>query len=322
MAMVQSVRGEMAVQALGATLMHEHIFVCSPEINRNYPQTWGDEGARVEDAARQLRALKSKGIDSIVDMTVLGLGRDVRRIRTIAESVDLNILVATGIYVCSELPPFFQSRTSGGTADPPAVMVDMFVADIETGIGGTPIRAAVIKCATDHRGLTPPAELCLRAAARAHIRTGAPISTHSDALQRGGIEQQRILEAEGVNLSRVLIGHCGDTTDLEYLERLIGKGSYIGMDRFGIDALLSFEKRVDTVVRLCEKGYAGCIMLSHDTACHIDWIPEERREKAAPNWNYLHISRDVLPALKRRGVSDAQIRMMLIENPKRFFTRL
>jgi phosphotriesterase-related protein len=200
-------------------------------------------------------------------------------------------------------------------------MVDMFSADIETGIAGTPVRAAVIKCATDSRGLTPAAELCLRAAARAHIRTGAPISTHSDAVRRGGFDQQRIFEEEGVDLSRVIIGHCGDTTDMDYLEKLMEKGSFIGMDRFGIDALLSFEKRVDTVARLCQRGYAGHVMLSHDTACLIDWMPEEKRKKSAPNWHYLHISRDVLPALRLRGVSDAQIRKMLIENPRHFFTR-
>lgn len=320
-ATVQSVRGEMAVSALGATLMHEHIFVLSTEIHRNYPETWGDEDARVADAVRQLRALKREGFDSIVDMTVLGLGRDISRIRRIAHSVDINILVATGIYACNELPAFFQNRTSAGAADSPDLMVEMFVADIETGIAGTPVRAAVIKCATGSRGLTPAAELCLRAAARAHIRTGAPLSTHSDAPRRGGFEQQRIFEDEGVDLSRVIIGHCGDTTDLDYLEKLLERGSFIGMDRFGIDALLPFGKRVETVARLCQKGYAGQILLSHDTACHIDWVPEEKRRKAAPNWHYLHIGRDVLPALRQRGVSDAQIRTMLIENPGRFFTR-
>jgi len=320
MSKVNTVRGEVDVSALGQTLMHEHIFVLSAEINRNYPETWGDEDLRVQNAVGQLCALKSKGIDSIVDMTVLGLGRHVPRIRRIAAEVDLNILVATGIYICNDLPYFFRSRDPGARSDPPKTMVDMFVRDIEEGIADTGVRAAILKCATDFHGVTPAAERCLRAVARAHLRTGAPISTHTDAGTRDGLDQQRIFEQEGVDLSRVILGHSGDTTDLEYLETLIEKGSFIGMDRFGIDPILSFEKRVDTVARLCRKGYAGNMILSHDAACYLDWIPEEEMKKKTPNWHFLHISNDVLPALKARGVSDRQIETMLVDNPRRIFS--
>jgi len=321
MAKVYSVRDVIDTSELGVTLMHEHIFVLSPEINQNYPETWGDEDARIHDAIRQLDDLKASGVDSIVDMTVLGLGRSIHRIRRIADRVGLNILVATGIYACSELPPYFQSGTAASRTDPPKTMVDMFVRDIRTGIAGTPVRAAVLKCATDSRGLTPVAECCIRAVARAQRKTGVPISTHTDARQQGGLQQQSILKEEGVDLSQVIIGHSGDTTDLDYLERLIEKGSFIGLDRFGIDAVLSFEKRVDTVARLCRKGYAENIVLSHDTACYIDWIPEGKRKRTASNWHFLHICSDVLPALKARGVTDAQIHTMLVDNPRRIFTR-
>jgi len=321
MAKVYSVRDVIDTSELGVTLMHEHIFVLSPEINQNYPETWGDEDARIHDAIRQLDDLKASGVDSIVDMTVLGLGRSIHRIRRIADRVGLNILVATGIYACSELPPYFQSGIAVSRTDPPKTMVDMFVRDIRTGIAGTPVRAAVLKCATDSRGLTPVAECCIRAVARAQRKTGVPISTHTDARQQGGLQQQSILKEEGVDLSQVIIGHSGDTTDLDYLERLIEKGSFIGLDRFGIDAVLSFEKRVDTVARLCRKGYAENIVLSHDTACYIDWIPEGKRKRTASNWHFLHICSDVLPALKARGVTDAQIHTMLVDNPRRIFTR-
>ncbi len=318
MARVSTVRGDIDSAALGATLMHEHVFVLSPEINQNYPETWGDENSRVEDAVRQLRLLKSGGIDSIVDMTVLGLGRYLPRIRRIADRVDLHILVATGMMACGELPAFFRSRRAWSRTRPPRDLVDMFVGDIRAGIGGTGIRAAVVKCATDSRGLTPAAECVLRAAARAHRDTGAPLSTHTDARKQGGIEQQRIFEEEGVDLSRVCIGHSGDTADLEYLQRLIDKGSLLGMDRFGMDALLPFDRRVDTVARLCARGYADRMVLSHDAACYIDWLPEGAPQRSAPNWHFLHICRDVLPALAERGVSASQIRTMLVENPRRF----
>jgi hypothetical protein len=183
-------------------------------------------------------------------------------------------------------------------------MVDMFVRDIEEGIAGTGVRAAMLKCATDEPGVTPGVERVLRAVAQAHRQTGVPISTHTHAqFTRRGLEQQRIFEEEGVDLSRVVIGHSGDTTDIEYLEELIARGSYLGMDRFGIDTLLPFEDRVRPWPQLCERGHADKMVLSHDAACFNDWIPE-RAAPAFPNWHYLHIHNDVIPALRARGVTD------------------
>ena len=118
----------------------------------------------------------------------------------------------------------------------------------------------------------------------------------------------------------MIIGHSGDTTDLDYLEKLIAKGSYIGMDRFGIDTILSFEDRVGTVARMCERGHAGKMVLSHDAACFSDWLPEAVYTMM-PNWHYLHIHNDVIPALKQRGVTDDQISTMLVDNPRKIFER-
>ena len=125
-------------------------------------------------------------------------------------------------------------------------MVEMFVRDITEGIAGTGVKAAILKCATDEPGLTPGVERVLRAVAVAHRATGVPISTHTHARTRRGLEQQRVFAEEGVDLGRVIIGHSGDTTDLDYLKELIAAGSYIGMDRFGLDNILGFEHRVDT----------------------------------------------------------------------------
>jgi phosphotriesterase-related protein len=167
--------------------------------------------------------------------------------------------------------------------------------------------------------VTPGVERVLRAVAKAHRETGVPISTHAHVRNRCGLEQQRIFEEEGVNLARVIIGHCGDTTDVEYLEELMEKGSFIGMDRFGIDTILPFKRRVDTVAGLCRKGYAGKIVLSQDAACYNDNYPEQSPVKAVPNWHYLHVLNDVVPALKDCGVTDEQISVMLVHNPRRIF---
>ena len=115
------------------------------------------------------------------------------------------------------------------------------------------------------------------------------------------------------------MGHSGDSTDDGYLTRLADAGCLLGMDRFGLDVLLDFEQRVDTVARLVERGYAEHLVLSHDASCHIDWFPPGEVAAAAPNWHYQHITDDVLPALRERGVTGAQIRTMLVDNPRRYF---
>jgi phosphotriesterase-related protein len=318
---IQTVRGSLDTASLGRTLMHEHVFVLSTEIMQNYPEDWGDEEQRVEDAIARLNELKSVGVDTIVDLTVTGLGRYIPRIQRIAAATDLNIVVATGLYTYNDVPHYFHFRGPGTLLDGPELMVDMFVRDITEGIADTGVKAAILKCATDEPGVTPGVERVLRAVARAHRETGVPISTHTHAGTRRGLEQQRIFAEEGVDLSRVVIGHSGDTTDVGYLEELIAAGSYIGMDRFGIDVILPFEERVDIVARMCERGHADKMVLSHDAACHNDWLDDDVLAQVTPRWNYLHITHDVIPALKERGVTDEQLHQMLVENPRSIFER-
>lgn len=318
--MVETARGPIPADQLGRVLVHEHVFILSPEIVQNYPEEWGDEDERVADAVRRLTELKQAGIDTIIDPTALGLGRYIPRIAKLAEQIELNIVVATGIYTFDVLPHYFGRRLPGTGPDGTDPMVNMFVRDITQGIADTGIKAGVIKCATDRAGMTPDVERVLRACAQTHRLTGVPITTHTNAALKRGLEQQAIFEEEGVDLSRVIIGHCGDTDDLDYLGEVLGKGSILGMDRFGIDGYLSTEKRVGVVAELCRRGHADQLVLSHDCSCYLDWIPGEIPPPSMPNWHYLHISRDVLPMLRAAGVTEAQIDQMLVHNPRRFLT--
>lgn len=312
--------GAIATSDLGVTLMHEHVFIMTTEVLENYPESWGDGAKREADAVRRLNELKSRGVDTIVDLTVLGLGRYLPRIARIAEQTDLNIVVATGLYTFNDLPMYFHYRGPGTALDGPEIMTEMFVRDIQHGIADTGIKAAILKCATDEPGVTPGVERVLRAVAQAHRQTGVPISTHTHAASRRGLEQQAIFTDEGVDLSRVVIGHSGDTTDLAYLEELVANGSYLGMDRFGVDVYLGFEERVNTVAAMCERGHADRMVLSHDAACYFDALPEKTLPLVMPNWHYLHIHDDVIPALKQRGVTDEQLTTMLVDNPRRIFS--
>lgn len=318
---VSTARGSIDTGALGVTLMHEHVFIMTTEIAQNYPDGWGDGARREADAITRLNELKDRGVDTIVDLTVVGLGRYIPRIARIAAATELNIVVATGLYTYNDLPMYFHYLGPGAPLGGPEPMVDMFVRDITVGIADTGVKAAILKCATDEPGVTPGVERVLRAVAQAHRETGVPISTHTHAASRRGLEQQAIFAQEGVDLSRVVIGHSGDTTDIGYLEELIANGSYIGMDRFGVDAFLSTEERVKTVATMCERGHADKMVLSHDASCYFDALPEATLPVALPNWHYLHIHDDVVPALKDRGVTDEQLTTMLVDNPRRIFAQ-
>jgi phosphotriesterase-related protein len=313
MPQVETLRGPIDSAELGFTLMHEHVFVLSPGVPESFPSAWNEE-QELASAREKLRELVDLGVRTIVDLTVLGLGRDIPRLQKVAADIPLNIIVASGLYAYSddELPRFFRNRDVD-------VMTELFVGDITEGIQGTDVKAAVLKCATDEQGVTPGVENILRAVARAHRRTGVPISTHTHAGTHRGLEQQEIFEQEGVDLGRVIIGHSGDSEDLDYLQELIKRGSYIGMDRFGIDLYLTTEKRVATIARLCELGHADRMVLSHDASCYIDWFPAELITSTVPNWHFRHISEDVLPALRSAGVNEDQIRQMTVENPRRIF---
>jgi len=316
MGQVNTVRGPVDAGALGRTLMHEHVFVRSPEVASNWPTGW-DPTTRVPEAVERLQELKAAGIDTIVDLTVVGLGRDIELVQEVAAQVELNIVVATGLYTYNELPHYFDYRSAAFRPSHVDILDDFFLHDIEEGIAGSGVRPGILKCATDEPGLTPGVERVLRAVARVHRHSGLPISTHTHVGTRRGLDQQRVFTEEGVDLSRVVVGHSGDSTDLDYLRTLLEAGSTLGMDRFGVDAYCPTPERVETVAHLCDEGFAPAMVLSHDAGCHMDWFDDDFLQAAQPNWNFLHISRDVLPAMRQRGVSERHIEAMLVDNPRR-----
>ena len=325
MATVETVRGPVQVADLGPTLMHEHVFVLSTEHMQNYGDgLWWDEEARVADAVGKLRALRSKGIMTIVDPTVWGLGRYVPRIQRIAEQVDLNIVVAAGLYAYEELPQQYHYRGPGLVMDMPEPMVTDFTRDIVEGIGATGVKAALLKCCVDAAGLTPGVERIARAVARTHAETGAPITVHTSGAAQSGRLAVDLFRKEGADLAKVVVGHAGDSNDLNYLMELADSGATLGMDRFGLDLFNPTPNRVATIAALAERGYADRMVLAHDANCYIDYFGaghDEVRAAAAPNWHYTHISDDVLPALRDAGVTEAQIDQMLVDNPRRYFSR-
>jgi phosphotriesterase-related protein len=309
MAVVNSVGGVLDTADLGMTLSHEHLVVRREAVYLQFPHLY-DEAREIERAVSQVRLAQERGVKTIFDPSVLGLGRDVRFMARIVELTGIQVIAATGAYTHGELPVPLDSR-------PVEQVAELFIRDITDGIQATDIKAAFLKCAIDHDGMTSGVEKAIRAVAYAHRATGTPIMVHTSPANRSGDLVQDLLVHEGVELGNVIIAHSGDTDDVDYLERLALRGSYLGMDRYGLDDVLPTERRNEAVVEMCRRGYAGKLLLSHDHPCTYDRYEPEVSAKRG-NWNWAHLFDNVIPALRNRGVSQAAVDLMMVENPRRW----
>lgn len=318
MTTVQAVTGPIDSSELGHTLVHEHVFVLNTEYKENYLTDW-DEQERIDDAVQKLTDLKAVGIDTIMDPTVMGLGRYIPRIQKIAARVELNIIVGTGLYTYNDVPHQFEHQGPGLLVDIPEPLTEMFIKDITEGIADTGVRAGLLKCAIEEPGLTPGVERVMRAVGQAHAQTGTPITVHTNPHTESGLVAQRVLKEEGADLSKVIIGHSGDSNDLDYLCKVADAGSMLGMDRFGLDMFNPMQERIGTIVELVRRGYVESLTLAHDANCYIDYFSPEAKHEAAPDWHFRHISEDVIPALLEAGLTEADVETILVANPRRHF---
>ncbi len=237
----------------------------------------------------------------------------MRRTARVAEGSGVNIMAATGVYAKAEMPGYFLLHLP---LEGPTFIEDFYVREIEEGIGKTGIRAAILKCVIDRPGLTGDVELLVRATARAQVRTGVPIATHTLPELETGLLQVGIFQEERVDLERVIIGHSDETTDLDYLQRLLDTGVYLGMDRFGIYRVVTLEEKVATVAALCARGYASRMVLSHDANLGGD----VRAEFSYEEFRFGHIPEVILPALLEAGVPQSDIDLMTRDNPAAIFS--
>jgi phosphotriesterase-related protein len=317
---VQTFRGAVDATRLGRTLIHEHIFVGDAELDLNFPHPEWDEAAFADRAVEALDRVWDLGIRTVVDLTVLGLGRDVGRVAEVARRTRVNLVASTGYYTTDVLPPFFHTHGPGRLVDGPDPLVELFVRDIEQGIAGTGVRAAMLKVATDRAGLTPDVERVLTAAAVAQQQTGIPITTHTHAPSQSGREQLAYFRKLSVDPGRLIIGHCGDSEDIDYLRELMDAGCTIGMDRFGMEHVLPDDRRIATVQRLLRLGYADRMVLSHDAAIFSRMTPPSWRAEHTPHWHLENLSRRVVPRLLEAGVTEDDIDQLMVGNPARLLS--
>ena len=305
---VETATGPIDADRLGFTLGHEHVLIGAGGIKENFPFLFDNDRTR-RRIVRELTEAKAGGIDTIIDLTTVDLGRDVELFAEVSRASRMQIVVTTGFWLT--LPLIFRDRS-------PDFFASLFVHEIEHGITGTGIKPGIIKASSDVEGVTPEGEAVLRGAARACKATGVPISTHQWAPDRIGARQVEVLLEERVDTSRVCIGHSADTTDVEYLTGLLEQGVFLSMDRYpGRDERPDWRARNATVQALVERGFADRLMLGHDYAPGPVFAGEEPTEENDPT-TYLFLSRTAIPALRQAGVNEDAIHAMTVEAPRRF----
>ncbi|WP_269787303.1 phosphotriesterase family protein [Streptomyces guryensis] len=315
---ISTVRGEISADALGMTLAHEHLFVWNPEFHRNHPTLW-EPSVGVERAAQELERAYELGIRTIVDLTVLGQGRDPQLIAQVAEKTRVNIILATGIYALEGLPQIVRYRGPGEILDMPDPLVDLMESDIRDGIAGTRAKAALLKFACEHQEADPTLRRVVAAIAEVHSRTGVPVVVHTDPVRPNALLALDLLAKHGVDPGDVVLAHAGDITDAGYLREVAGSGAYIGCDRFGM-VMVPEGQRISNVTDLVGRGHLRQLLLSHDCASFIDHFPEDVRQAMMPDWSYDHLPLRVIPALRREGLNNGQLTTLFEENPRRLLT--
>ena len=319
MAVINGVLGSIDSKELGFTLTHDHIMAVDWTLRQSFAH-WFDRDLFIKHAPKALIAAKKAGVNTIVDVTPIDLGRDINIIYEIEKKARMQVIAATGFY--REMP-----WMSGKDENE---IMRLLVEDIEKGIQGTDIKASIIKCATHEPVISAMNKMLLSITAKAHLLTGAPISTHTQAIHKSGTLQQDVFEENGVNLNNVVIGHCGDSNDIKYLVSILKRGSYVGMDRFGLLQFNSLENRVANIKKLCDLGWENKILLSHDLVIFGDggsskWDPEkkvwftEAFDSYGKLIDFTFISEVVIPMLLEAGVTEKQIKTMTVDNPRLLF---
>jgi len=300
---VMTALGPIAPGALGLTLHHEHVIAKPMDVGAADPDLLLDS---TDAAVAELEDAFFLGLRGIVDMTPADYGRDPRAIRWVAQRVPVHLIVVTGHHKHLHAAPWVGERTV-------AEIAAQNIAEIRTGIDGAELRAGVIKAGTSLNETTDVEERVLRAAAQAHLATGAPISTHTDKGTMA-LEQISILREEGVDPSRVVIGHLDFALDEDYLLRVLDTGAFVSFDQVSKTKYASDEARAAMLAKLAARGHLHQLLISGDLARKSYWLAYE----GGPGFRYLIESFPVV--LMEAGLSANDVRTILVDNPEMALT--
>ncbi|MBV9994827.1 MAG: hypothetical protein JO127_06405 [Caulobacteraceae bacterium] len=325
---INVVGGRISPDQLGRTMMHEHLVVGLPgwELDVAHPgPTFRDALAVCVD---RISELKDAGVRSFVDPCPTDLGRDAKLAGEVAARTGMQIVLATGLFC--ELHAggaYWRAKVAAAAAagqDAAPYIAELFVKEIEEGIGDSGVRAGIIKVATDVGQVTPYERAIFKAAAIASQATGVPITTHT---QQGelGLEQQAILTGHGVPACQLVIGHSDGSPDHHYHLGVIDGGSYLGFDRWGYQTGRygrPDEDKIASLMQIVRARDARQVVVACDHVCCYRgsaWPPVDS-VKDDESYNILHFVRNIAPRLKAAGLSQADLDLLTIENPRRYFS--
>lgn len=323
---VNCVSESKASNQLGRTLMHEHFLFGYCGFQGDATLGGFNEAAYTEACLQAVKDARAYGIETIVDATTNECGRNVRFLKKISDRTGMNIICATGYYFQAESSYAYWNFRKG-FADIEQEIYEMMLTEVTKGIEGTDIKAGVIKLASSFNEITPMEEHFFKAAARVQRDTGVVIITHT---QQGtmGSEQAELLIANGASPDKIAIGHMCGSTDIAYHEKVLKKGVFVNLDRFGLQGELfhtpTDEQRMDVIKALADKGYGDKILLGHDSVnvnLGRPLVMTPFMQDALKDANIRTIGAKVLPGLKKRGMSESAIEKLLTDNPRAIFSQ-
>jgi len=307
MSIVRTVLGDIAPETLGFTLAHEHLIGKPPPQFAEDDLLLKSEG----DAVSELKNFAEVGGNAVVEMTTADYARDAPTLANISRLSDIHIIATTGFNKAKfaerysarlgedELVSWMVTELIAGIAEPPFF--------IQGNPRRTSVRAGIIKGSSSLGGPTVDEEKVLRAVARAHMATGAPVSTHTEKAS-WALEQAQFLIERGVKPDKLLIGHLDFKPDLEFLSELASTGVYLGLDQFSKHKYLPDAKRVELVVGLFERGFEQ-ILLSGDLARKSYW-------SVHGGAGFAHLPQKIRPMLRTLGLDDVQVKRLFVDNPR------
>lgn len=319
---IQTVTGPIRVADLGPTLVHEHLLIGMPGWFMDALAPPFRRAEALSRAVDKLQELRSFGVKTFVDPCPIDLGRDVTFMAEVAQRSGMQIICATGAYKEA------QGLTYTFSVLPVEEIEQIYLRELTHGIGETGIRAGLVKVATGAHKISPYEQKLLTAGARAALKAGCPVLTHTDEASCG-LEQIALLSGEGLPAHRILVGHSDGRADLAYHRALAERGAYLGFDRFGIETLIKDEARIASLMAMIDHGHLESLCISHDATCGA-WLGRpsfdgkrvltpEMIERYLPVWESTHLFKRILPKMRALGVSEADIQTMLVENPARYF---
>lgn len=315
---IHTVTGTVDSADLGYTLMHEHAVTCCDwSMRMGLRSQFCEDGRLLEMAVTQLKRAKAAGVDTIVDGTPINLGRDIRLIREAALQSGMNIIVSSGFY--HQQDPWLEWK-------PYEEILCYLDYECAHGLEETDVLPGIMKCAVDYRGITDYIVKMLGVTADCAVKHRIPIFCHTIPELKHGGAMLDIMADHGVPMRAVIAGHSGDVDDIDYLESLLARGCYLGMDRFGTVTKTpgtTLENRCKTILRLCRDGFAGQLLVSHDYAPYTGFLPDWKTASSEEALNspvsFTYFETAAVPLLREMGLTAEQEKKLKADNPRSFF---